>query len=61
LSHLYVNFPAYKSDLESILKSGTSGDFQNLLIALAKGDREIGRAHVWTSSHANISYAVFCL
>src|SRR3712207_8296747 len=23
--------------------------------------REIGRAHVWNSSHANISYAVFCL
>src|SRR3712207_7694325 len=22
---------------------------------------EIGRAHVWNSSHANISYAVFCL
>src|SRR3712207_8848320 len=22
---------------------------------------KIGRAHVWNSSHANISYAVFCL
>src|SRR3712207_7106333 len=22
---------------------------------------QIGRAHVWNSSHANISYAVFCL
>ena len=22
---------------------------------------EIGRAHVWTPVHANISYAVFCL
>src|SRR6267378_136110 len=23
--------------------------------------REIGRAHVWNSSHVEISYAVFCL
>src|SRR3712207_9086675 len=27
----------------------------------AAGWREIGRAHVLNSSHANISYAVFCL
>src|SRR3712207_8482563 len=28
---------------------------------LAGAGREIGRAHVLNSSHANISYAVFCL
>src|SRR5256885_11348637 len=27
----------------------------------SSGTREIGRAHVWNSSHLVISYAVFCL
>src|SRR2546422_5017106 len=26
-----------------------------------RGEGEIGRAHVWNSSHGYISYAVFCL
>src|SRR2546427_8612422 len=35
-------------------------------VALAQANRapyniEIGRAHVWNSSHSQISYAVFCL
>src|SRR3712207_7461655 len=31
------------------------------LTVLREGGRGIGRAHVLNSSHANISYAVFCL
>src|SRR3989442_5698399 len=31
------------------------------LVASLVGVDEIGRAHVWNSSHVRISYAVFCL
>ena len=32
------------------------------MFSLIKNEsQEIGRAHVWTSSHDQISYAVFCL
>src|SRR2546430_13090543 len=28
---------------------------------ISRAKRQIGRAHVWNSSHSQISYAVFCL
>src|SRR3712207_8557381 len=43
-----------------LLASGLLGDGLGGVGRVGRG-REIGRAHVLNSSHANISYAVFCL
>ena len=40
----------------AVVSGGTRGIGFNVTKKL-----EIGRAHVWTSSHTVISYAVFCL
>src|SRR3712207_8543410 len=38
--------------------NNVTGEFKVLEVI---NSGKIGRAHVWNSSHANISYAVFCL
>src|SRR5690625_2540972 len=40
---------------------GSKAIFQIVVLALMFSPHEIGRAHVWNSSHVAISYAFFCL
>src|SRR3712207_8657774 len=52
-----VSWPGQQDDVRAALPDAT-----RYVIGELERDRiQIGRAHVLNSSHANISYAVFCL
>src|SRR3712207_6856440 len=66
----FVGYTPYACDvgiwllLKDAVVAGTIGLCESFLLAvteLRSGLAEIGRAHRLNSSHANISYAVFCL